>query len=34
MQIDPPTRRLFVSASGAFFDEGGLEMVDLDTLLT
>jgi hypothetical protein len=32
MQIDQQTRRLFVSASGAFFDEGGLEMVDLDTL--
>ncbi len=32
MQVVPETRRLFVSASGIFFDEGGLEMIDLDTL--
>ena len=32
MQIDQQAGRLFVSASGAFFDEGGIEMVDLDTL--
>lgn len=32
MQIVETTRRLFVSASGAFFDDGGLEMVDLDGL--
>jgi len=34
MQIVPATRRLFVAATGAFFDEGGLEMVDLDSLVT
>ena len=32
MQIVDQTRRLFVSATGEFFDEGGIEMVDLDTL--
>jgi hypothetical protein len=32
MQIVEATRRLFVSASGDFFDEGGIEMIDLDTL--
>lgn len=32
MQIIPQTRRLFVSASGDFWDEGGIEMIDLDTL--
>lgn len=32
MQVMPQTRRLFVSASGDMFDEGGLEMIDLDTL--
>ncbi|MHC4697050.1 MAG: YncE family protein [Planctomycetota bacterium] len=32
MQIVPETRRLFVSASGFFWDEGGLEMIDLDAL--
>jgi hypothetical protein len=32
MQIVEVTRRLFVSASGAFFDDGGIEMIDLDTL--
>ena len=32
MQIVPQTRRLFVSASGEFHDEGGIEMIDLDSL--
>jgi len=32
MQVVESTRRLFVSASGDFFDEGGIEMIDLDTL--
>jgi hypothetical protein len=32
MQIVPHTRRLFVSASGDFWDAGGIEMIDLDTL--
>jgi hypothetical protein len=32
MQIDEAARDLFVSASGTFFDEGGLERVDLETL--
>jgi len=32
MQIVPETRRLFVSATGEAFDEGGIEMIDLDTL--
>lgn len=31
MQIVESTRRLFVSASGEFFDAGGIEMIDLDT---
>lgn len=32
MQIVPQTRRLFVSATGDVFDEGGIEMIDLDSL--
>ncbi|MHC5109709.1 MAG: hypothetical protein ACYTHJ_07515 [Planctomycetota bacterium] len=32
MQVVPHTRRLFVSATGDFFDAGGLEMIDLDSL--
>ena len=32
MQIIPDTRLLFVSATGDFFDDGGIEMIDLDTL--
>ncbi len=32
MQIVPGTRRLFVSATGGDFDQGGIEQVDLDTL--
>jgi len=32
MQIVESTRRLIVSASGDFFDDGGIEMIDLDTL--
>ena len=32
MQKRPDTNELIVSASGGFFDEGGLERVDLDTL--
>lgn len=32
MHVVPQTRRLFVSASGDFFDAGGIEMIDLDTL--
>jgi len=32
MQIVPETRRMFVSATGAAFDAGGLEMIDLDSL--
>jgi hypothetical protein len=32
MQIVPESRRLFVSATGGFFDEGGIEMIDLDSL--
>ena len=32
MQIIDQTRQLFLSASGDFFDEGGIEMIDLDTL--
>jgi len=32
MQILPGTRRLFVSATGAPFDAGGIEVIDLDTL--
>ena len=30
MQIVPQTRRLFVSATGAAFDAGGIEVIDLD----
>lgn len=32
MQVVPETRRLFVGASGGFFDAGGIEMIDLDAL--
>ncbi len=32
MQIQPGSRRLLISASGGFFDAGGLEAVDLDAL--
>ena len=32
MQVAPGTRRLFVSATGDFFDSGGIEMIDLDSL--
>jgi len=32
MQIVEESRRLFVSATGAFFDDGGIEMIDLDAL--
>jgi hypothetical protein len=32
MQVVPETRQLFVSATGGVFDEGGIEIVDLDTL--
>jgi len=32
MQILPEVRRLYVSASGGFFDQGGLEAIDLDAL--
>lgn len=32
MQVIPETQRLFVSASGDFFDMGGIEMIDLDSL--
>lgn len=32
MQIAPGTRSLFVSATGGFFDQGGIEVIDLDTL--
>jgi hypothetical protein len=32
MQIVAATRRLFVSATGAPFDAGGIEVIDLDTL--
>jgi len=32
MQLVESTRRLFVSASGDLFDDGGIEMIDLDTL--
>jgi hypothetical protein len=31
MQIDPSGTRLLLSATGEFFDEGGIEMVDLAT---
>jgi len=32
MQVVPATEELFVSATGAFFDEGGIEVIDLKTL--
>jgi hypothetical protein len=32
MQIVPPARRLFVNASGQLFDQGGIEVIDLDIL--
>ncbi len=32
MQVVEESRRLYVSATGAFFDEGGIEAIDLDTL--
>jgi hypothetical protein len=32
MSVLRDTRRLYISASGAFFDDGGLEEVDLDAL--
>jgi hypothetical protein len=32
MQLIPQARRLLISATGDFFDEGGIEMVDLDSL--
>ncbi len=32
MQILPDVRRLYVSATGGFFDAGGLEVIDLGTL--
>jgi hypothetical protein len=32
MQMARGTRRLFVSATGGFFDDGGVEAIDLDTL--
>jgi hypothetical protein len=32
MQVLPTARRLLVSATGAFHDGGGFEMIDLDTL--
>ncbi len=32
MQIIPTTRRLLVSATGGFFDHGGIEMIDLVAL--
>jgi hypothetical protein len=32
MQVVEETRRLFVSATGAFFDAGGIEVIDLDDL--
>jgi hypothetical protein len=34
MQIVGQTRQLFVSATGGFFDAGGIEVIDLDTLRT
>lgn len=34
MQVIPSTNELFVSATGSFFDDGGIEVVDLDTLTT
>jgi hypothetical protein len=32
MQVEARSRRLFVSATGGFFDHGGLEAIDLDAL--
>ena len=32
MQLIPQARRLLISATGDFFDEGGIEMIDLDSL--
>lgn len=32
MQVVAATRQLFVSASGGFFDAGGIEVIELDTL--
>jgi hypothetical protein len=32
MQVVDETRELFVSATGAFFDDGGIEVIDLDSL--
>ncbi|HKX60541.1 MAG TPA: hypothetical protein VJS65_01835 [Verrucomicrobiae bacterium] len=32
MQFIPQARRLLLSATGDFFDEGGIEMIDLDSL--
>jgi hypothetical protein len=34
MQVVESTRKLFVSATGAFFDAGGIEVLDLDNLRT
>jgi hypothetical protein len=34
MQVVEETRKLFVSATGAFFDDGGIEVIDLDELRT
>jgi hypothetical protein len=34
LQVVERTRKLFVSATGAFFDAGGIEVVDLDHLRT
>jgi hypothetical protein len=32
MQVVPSTDELFVSATGSFFDDGGIEVIDLNTL--
>jgi hypothetical protein len=32
MQVIPETRQLFVSATGGSFDDGGIEIIDLDEL--
>jgi DNA-binding beta-propeller fold protein YncE len=32
MQLIPEARRLLISATGGYFDEGGIEMIDLDAL--
>lgn len=34
MQLIPQNRRLFISATGDFFDEGGIEMIDLENWRT